>query len=67
MPEWTLCADLKVYARLRAVAKPAARHVTRSGKRTPGADPRHDEWPAYRSPARRARRRARRCCRRTSQ
>lgn len=23
MPEWTLCADLKVYARLRAAAKPA--------------------------------------------
>ncbi|GAB3953112.1 hypothetical protein GCM10027614_57950 [Micromonospora vulcania] len=23
MPEWTLCADQKVYARLRAVAKPA--------------------------------------------
>lgn len=32
MPEWTLCADLKVYARLRAVAKPAARPVTRRGE-----------------------------------
>ncbi len=29
MPEWTLCADLKVYARLRAVAKPATRPVPR--------------------------------------
>lgn len=23
MPEWTLCADLKVYARLQSPAKPA--------------------------------------------
>ena len=28
MPEWTLCADLKVYARLRAVAKPTTGPVT---------------------------------------
>lgn len=32
MPEWTLCADQKVYARPRAVAKPAAPQVTRPGK-----------------------------------
>ncbi|GAB3175700.1 hypothetical protein GCM10027259_17610 [Micromonospora palomenae] len=30
MPEWTLCADLKVYARVRAVAKPATPPVTRT-------------------------------------
>ncbi|MBB5824278.1 hypothetical protein HDA31_000467 [Micromonospora carbonacea subsp. aurantiaca] len=29
MPEWTLCADQKVYARLHAAAKPATRQVTR--------------------------------------
>jgi hypothetical protein len=37
MPEWTLCADLKVYARLRAVAKPATRAATRPEElRRPG-------------------------------
>ncbi|TDC84809.1 hypothetical protein E1193_04410 [Micromonospora sp. KC606] len=30
MPEWTLCADQKVYARLRPLAKPATRSVTRA-------------------------------------
>ncbi|MEO3775984.1 hypothetical protein ABGB16_03820 [Micromonospora sp. B11E3] len=30
MPEWTLCADQKVYARLRAVAKPTTRPVAHS-------------------------------------
>jgi hypothetical protein len=36
MPEWTLCADLKVYARRDAAAKPATRPVTRPG----GGEPR---------------------------
>lgn len=29
MPEWTLCADQKVYARRYAVAKPTTPHVAR--------------------------------------
>ena len=30
MPEWTLCADLKVYARLQSAAKPATHHPART-------------------------------------
>ncbi|PYC72483.1 hypothetical protein C7C45_08540 [Micromonospora arborensis] len=30
MPEWTLCADLKVYAGLRTVAKPATHRTAES-------------------------------------
>ncbi|TDB72972.1 hypothetical protein E1165_18785 [Micromonospora sp. KC723] len=49
MPEWTLCADQKVYARLRALAKPATRSVARpedSGWPTPlFGDPRHSPRP----------------------
>ncbi len=29
MPEWTLCADLKVYAGLQAAAKPTTPHPAR--------------------------------------
>lgn len=35
MPEWTLCADQKVYAGLRVVAKPAT-HRTLCRCRSPG-------------------------------
>lgn len=28
MPEWTLCADLKVYARLQSAAKPATQRAS---------------------------------------
>lgn len=31
MPEWTLCADLKVYAGLQSHAKPATQHAAGSG------------------------------------
>lgn len=32
MPEWTLCADLKVYARLQSAAKPTTHRPARRPK-----------------------------------
>lgn len=39
MPEWTLCADQKVYARLRAVAKPATHRVAVAADCPPSGAP----------------------------
>lgn len=33
MPEWTLCADLKVYAGLQSPAKPTTHPTARQSKR----------------------------------
>ncbi len=50
MAEWTLCADLKVYADTSSAAKPAGRPAPCAVNFRPDCDQRHGEGRTRRAP-----------------